>query len=88
MSGMLFHDLCRSAVRNMVRRGVPQKTAREISRHKTDSIFARYNITSEADLWDAARNIEDGAKAAVSVSIYSSFIVEAEEKEKQEIKPS
>jgi hypothetical protein len=60
----------------MVRRGVPQKTAREISGHKTDAVFSRYNIVSEADVQDAARKIEEGAKAAASGSIHSSFIVE------------
>lgn len=60
----------------MVRRGVPQKTAREISGHKTDSVFSRYNIVSEADIADAAKKIEEGAKAAsasntVSGSIHS-----------------
>ena len=74
--GLLFHDLRRSAVRNMLRRGVTQKTAREISGHKTDSAFSRYNIVSEADIRDAARKIEEGAKAAVSASIHSSFVVE------------
>jgi integrase len=73
--GLLFHDLRRSAVRNMIRRGVPQKTARQISGHKTDTIFSRYNITSDADIADAARKIEAGVKAAVSGSIHSSFIV-------------
>lgn len=62
----------------MIRRGVPQKTAREISGHKTDPVFSRYNIVSEADIADAARKIEEGAKAAVQNSIHSSFIVEAE----------
>jgi hypothetical protein len=50
----------------MVRRGVPQKTAREISGHKTDSVFSRYNIVSEAGIQDAARKTEEGARAAVS----------------------
>jgi integrase len=76
--GLLLHDLRRSAVRNMVRRGVSQKTARTISGHKTDSVFSRYNIVSDADIAEAARLIEAGAKTAIHGSIQSSFRVEAE----------
>jgi integrase len=49
-----FHDLRRSAVRRIVRKGIPATVGMRITGHLTRSVFDDYDVTSDQDLHDAA----------------------------------
>lgn len=72
VSGKLFHDLRRLAVRSMVQAGVSPQVAKKISGHKTDSMFQRYSIIVTDDVraaleqTEAYRKVQAAAKPKVA----------------------
>ena len=59
---LLFHDLRRTAARNLRRAGIPESMIKRIGGWKTTSVFHRYAIVDRRDMATAMRQFEQHQK--------------------------
>jgi len=57
VSHRLLHDCRRTAARNLIRAGVPERIAMLLTGHKTRAVFDRYNIVNEQELLTAGQRL-------------------------------
>jgi integrase len=58
LPGLLVHDFRRSAIRNLIAAGVPEKVAMTISGHKTRAVLDRYHIVDTTEVVNAMNKLQ------------------------------
>lgn len=65
----LVHDFRRSAVRNLIRAGIPETTAMHLTGHRTREVFKRYAIVDAGMLREAGEKLALAAAAMQSEKV-------------------
>lgn len=68
-TGLIFHDLRRTAARNLRRAGIAETVIMKIGGWRTRSVFERYAIVSRNDIADAMRKLEISERAEIGHEI-------------------
>jgi len=68
-TGLIFHDLRRTAARNLPRAGISETVIMKIGGWKTRSVFERYAIVSRTDIADAMRMLQQTEKALGNATV-------------------
>ncbi len=67
-TGLIIHDLRRSAIKNLMKAGVNEKVAMKISGHKTRDVFDRYHIVDTEDVVEAMRRVQQSVRQVASTT--------------------
>ena len=59
-TGLIIHELRRSAIRNLMKAGTGEKVAMTISGHKTRDVFDRYHVVDNDDVVETMRRVQNG----------------------------
>jgi integrase len=65
-SGLIFHDLRRTAARNLRRAGIAETVIMKIGGWRTRSVFERYAIVSRGDIVEAMQKLETNQRESLA----------------------